>query len=176
MAVSIMARHPGPQESLRRPQAAHGPRSHRLPIQLLLASIRTGRAPVPHARLDQGGLLRHQHSNQPACRRYPARAQPGCDRAVEIHDVEEIEKAIQTSDSGFNRSRQDHSRAGSTDDEERRRDAVVKHNSRGSRRQRTAVHNVRRDGNDALKKRWPRTRRVSEGRREAALSRRKSRR
>lgn len=67
--------------------------------------------------------------------------------------IKEIEKAIQTSDLGFNPQ---------TDGkiiripvppmtEERRRD-VVKHLNRVLEDQRTAVRNVRRDGNDALKK------------------------
>ena len=67
--------------------------------------------------------------------------------------LKEIEKAIQTSDLGFNPQ---------SDGklirlpippmtEERRRD-VVKHLNRVLEEQRTAVRNVRRDGNDALKK------------------------
>ena len=67
--------------------------------------------------------------------------------------VKEIEKAIQTSDLGFNPL---------TDGkvirvpvppmtEERRRD-VVKHLNRVLEEHRTAIRNVRRDGNDALKK------------------------
>jgi len=67
--------------------------------------------------------------------------------------VKEIEKAIQTSDLGFNPL---------TDGkvirvpvppmtEERRRD-VVKHLNKVLEEHRTAVRNVRRDGNDALKK------------------------
>ena len=67
--------------------------------------------------------------------------------------VKEIEKALQTSDLGFNPQ---------SDGkviripippmtEERRRD-VVKHLNRILEEQRTAVRNVRRDGNDALKK------------------------
>ena len=67
--------------------------------------------------------------------------------------IKEIEKAIQTSDLGFNPQ---------TDGkivripvppmtEERRRD-VVKHLNRVLEDQRTAVRNVRRDGNEALKK------------------------
>ncbi|MFP5236120.1 MAG: ribosome recycling factor [Acidobacteriota bacterium] len=67
--------------------------------------------------------------------------------------IKEIEKAIQTSDLGFNPQ---------SDGkliripvppmtEERRRD-VVKHLNRVLEEQRTAVRNVRRDGNDALKK------------------------
>jgi ribosome recycling factor len=67
--------------------------------------------------------------------------------------VKEIEKAIQTSDLGFNPQ---------TDGkiiripvppmtEERRRD-VVKHLNRVLEEHRTAIRNVRRDGNDALKK------------------------
>lgn len=67
--------------------------------------------------------------------------------------VKEIEKAIQTSDLGFNPQ---------SDGkliripvppmtEERRRD-VVKHLNRVLEEHRTAVRNVRRDGNDALKK------------------------
>ena len=67
--------------------------------------------------------------------------------------LKEIEKAVQTSDLGFNPQ---------SDGkiiripvppmtEERRRD-VVKHINRVLEEQRTAVRNVRRDGNDALKK------------------------
>ncbi len=67
--------------------------------------------------------------------------------------IKEIEKAIQTSDLGFN----PHSDGKIIRvpvppmTEERRRD-VVKHLNRVLEEHRTAVRNVRRDGNDALKK------------------------
>jgi ribosome recycling factor len=67
--------------------------------------------------------------------------------------VKEIEKAIQTSDLGFNPQSDGKLIRVPVPPmtEERRRD-VVKHLNRVLEEQRTAVRNVRRDGNDALKK------------------------
>jgi len=83
--------------------------------------------------------------------------------------VKEIEKALQTSDLGFNPQ---------SDvkvirvpvppmTEERRRD-VVKHLNRVLEEQRTAVRNVRRDGNDALKK-LARDKKISEDEEKRAM-------
>lgn len=67
--------------------------------------------------------------------------------------VKEIEKALQTSDLGFNPQSDGKIIRVPVPPmtEERRRD-VVKHLNRVLEEQRTAVRNVRRDGNDALKK------------------------
>jgi ribosome recycling factor len=67
--------------------------------------------------------------------------------------VKEIEKAIQTSDLGFNPQSDGKIIRVPVPPmtEERRRD-VVKHLNRVLEEHRTAVRNVRRDGNDALKK------------------------
>ena len=67
--------------------------------------------------------------------------------------LKEIEKAIQTSDLGFNPQSDGKIIRVPVPPmtEERRRD-VVKHLNRVLEEQRTAVRNVRRDGNDALKK------------------------
>jgi ribosome recycling factor len=67
--------------------------------------------------------------------------------------VKEIEKAIQTSDLGFNPQSDGKVIRVPVPPmtEERRRD-VVKHLNRVLEEHRTAVRNVRRDGNDALKK------------------------
>jgi ribosome recycling factor len=67
--------------------------------------------------------------------------------------VKEIEKALQTSDLGFNPQSDGKVIRVPVPPmtEERRRD-VVKHLNRVLEEQRTAVRNVRRDGNDALKK------------------------
>jgi ribosome recycling factor len=83
--------------------------------------------------------------------------------------VKEIEKAIQTSDLGFNPL---------TDGkvirvpvppmtEERRRD-VVKHLNKVLEEHRTAIRNVRRDGNDALKK-MAKEKKISEDEEKRAL-------
>jgi ribosome recycling factor len=67
--------------------------------------------------------------------------------------VKEIEKALQTSDLGFNPQSDGKIIRVPVPPmtEERRRD-VVKHLNRVLEEQRTAIRNVRRDGNDALKK------------------------
>jgi len=67
--------------------------------------------------------------------------------------LKEIERAIQTSDLGFNPQSDGKIIRVPVPPmtEERRRD-VVKHLNRVLEEQRTAVRNVRRDGNDALKK------------------------
>jgi ribosome recycling factor len=67
--------------------------------------------------------------------------------------VKDIEKALQTSDLGFNPQSDGKIIRVPVPPmtEERRRD-VVKHLNRVLEEQRTAVRNVRRDGNDALKK------------------------
>jgi ribosome recycling factor len=67
--------------------------------------------------------------------------------------VKDIEKALQTSDLGFNPQSDGKVIRVPVPPmtEERRRD-VVKHLNRVLEEQRTAVRNVRRDGNDALKK------------------------
>ena len=67
--------------------------------------------------------------------------------------VKEIEKALQTSDLGFNpQSDGKLIRVPIPPMTEERRREVVKHLNRVLEEQRTAIRNVRRDGNDALKK------------------------
>jgi ribosome recycling factor len=67
--------------------------------------------------------------------------------------VKEIEKAIQTSDLGFNpQSDGKLIRIPVPPMTEERRKDIVKHLNRTLEEHRTAVRNVRRDGNDALKK------------------------
>ena len=122
-------------------------------FQANLASIRTGRASVhmlDSIKVDYYGT--HTPISQLAQVSAPE-AQLIVISPWDPTILKEIEKAIQTSDLGFNPQ---------SDGkiirlpvppmtEERRRD-VVKHLNRVLEEQRTAVRNVRRDGNDALKK------------------------
>jgi ribosome recycling factor len=122
-------------------------------FQSNLSSVRTGRASVhmlDHVKVDYYGAPTpiSQLAQVSAPEAQLILIQPW-DPTI----VKEIEKALQTSDLGFNPQ---------SDGkvirlpvppmtEERRRD-VVKHLNRVLEEQRTAVRNVRRDGNDALKK------------------------
>jgi ribosome recycling factor len=122
-------------------------------FQSNLSSVRTGRASVhmlDHVKVDYYGTPTpiSQLAQVSAPEAQLILIQPW-DPTI----VKEIEKALQTSDLGFNPQ---------SDGkvirlpvppmtEERRRD-VVKHLNRVLEEQRTAVRNVRRDGNDALKK------------------------
>jgi ribosome recycling factor len=122
-------------------------------FQSNLSSVRTGRASVhmlDHVKVDYYGTPTpiSQLAQVSAPEAQLIFIQPW-DPTI----VKEIEKALQTSDLGFNPQ---------SDGkvirlpvppmtEERRRD-VVKHLNRVLEEQRTAVRNVRRDGNDALKK------------------------
>ncbi len=151
MAVSIMAGIPALRElsgdiKRRMDQAVAA-------FQANLASVRTGRASV-HM-LDQ---VKVDYYGTPTPISQLAQVSAPEAQLILIQPwdpsvVKEIEKAIQTSDLGFNPQ---------SDGklirlpippmtEERRRD-VVKHLNRVLEEQRTAVRNVRRDGNDALKK------------------------
>lgn len=122
-------------------------------FQANLASVRTGRASV-HM-LDQ---VKVDYYGTPTPISQLAQVSAPEAQLILIQPwdpsvLKEIEKSIQTSDLGFNPQ---------SDGkliripvppmtEERRRD-VVKHLNRVLEEQRTAVRNVRRDGNDALKK------------------------
>ncbi len=122
-------------------------------FQANLASVRTGRASV-HM-LDQ---VKVDYYGTPTPISQLAQVSAPEAQLILIQPwdpsiLKEIEKAIQTSDLGFNPQ---------SDGklirvpippmtEERRRD-VVKHLNRVLEEQRTAVRNIRRDGNDALKK------------------------
>ena len=151
MAVSIMAGIPALKE-------LSGDVKHRMDqavaaFQANLASVRTGRASVhmlDQVKVDYYGTTTpiSQLAQVSAPEAQLILIQPW-DPSV----LKEIERAIQTSDLDFNPQ---------SDGklirvpippmtEERRRD-VVKHLNRVLEEQRTAVRNVRRDGNDALKK------------------------
>jgi ribosome recycling factor len=122
-------------------------------FQANLASVRTGRASV-HM-LDQ---VKVDYYGTPTPISQLAQVSAPEAQLIQIQPwdpsiVKEIEKALQTSDLGFNPQ---------SDGklirvpippmtEERRRD-VVKHVNRVLEEHRTAVRNVRRDGNDVLKK------------------------
>ena len=83
--------------------------------------------------------------------------------------LKEIEKAIQTSDLGFNpQSDGKIIRVPVPPMTEERRREVVKHLNRVLEEQRTAVRNVRRDGNDALKK-MAKDKKISEDEEKRAL-------
>jgi ribosome recycling factor len=122
-------------------------------FQSNLASIRTGRASVhmlDQIKVDYYGT--HTPINQVAQVSAP---EP---QLILISPwdptlLKEIEKAIQTSDLGFNPNSDGKVIRVPVPPmtEERRRD-VVKHLNRVLEEHRTAVRNVRRDGNDALKK------------------------
>ncbi|HEY2468439.1 MAG TPA: ribosome recycling factor [Terracidiphilus sp.] len=151
MAGSIMAGNPAMKElyadlKRRMDQAVAG-------FQGNLASTRTGRASahmLDHIRVDYYG------TPTPITQMAQVSTPEAQTILIQPYDpsiVKEIEKAIQASDLGFNPL---------SDGklirvpvpamtEERRRD-VVKHLNKVLEEHRTAVRNVRRDGNDALKK------------------------
>ena len=151
MAVSTMAGNPALKElysdlKRRMDHAVDG-------LQSNLGSVRTGRASahmLDHIKVDYYGTP--TPVTQMAQVSTPE-AQLIVISPYDPSQVKEIEKAIQSSDLGFNPQ---------TDGkiirvpvppmtEERRRD-VVKHLNRVLEEHRTSVRNVRRDGNDALKK------------------------
>jgi ribosome recycling factor len=122
-------------------------------FQANLASIRTGRASVhmlDSIKVDYYGT--HTPISQLAQVSAPE-AQLIVISPWDPTILKEIEKAIQTSDLGFNPQSDGKIIRVPVPPmtEERRRD-VVKHLNRVLEEQRTAVRNVRRDGNDALKK------------------------
>ena len=151
MAVSVMAGIPALKElsadvKRRMDQAVTG-------FQSNLASVRTGRASV-HM-LDQV-KVDYYGTPTPVSQLAQVSAPEAQLILIQPWDpsvLKEIEKALQTSDFGFNPQ---------TDGkvirvpippmtEERRRD-VVKHLNKVLEEHRTAIRNVRRDGNDTLKK------------------------
>jgi ribosome recycling factor len=151
MAVSAMAGIPALKElsadvKRRMDQAVTG-------FQSNLASVRTGRASV-HM-LDQV-KIDYYGTPTPVSQMAQVSAPEAQLILIQPWDpsvIKEIEKALQTSDLGFNPQ---------TDGkvirvpippmtEERRRD-VVKHLNKVLEEHRTAIRNVRRDGNDTLKK------------------------
>jgi ribosome recycling factor len=122
-------------------------------FQSNLSSVRTGRASVhmlDHVKLDYYGTPTpiSQLAQVSAPEAQLILIQPW-DPTI----VKEMEKALQTSDLGFNPQSDGKVIRVPVPPmtEERRRD-VVKHLNRVLEEQRTAVRNVRRDGNDALKK------------------------
>ena len=122
-------------------------------FQANLASIRTGRASVhmlDSIKVDYYGT--HTPISQLAQVSAPE-AQLIVISPWDPTILKEIEKAIQTSDLGFNPQSDGKIIRVPVPPmtEERRRD-VVKHLNRVLEEQRTAVRNVRRDGNDALRK------------------------
>jgi ribosome recycling factor len=122
-------------------------------FQANLASIRTGRASVhmlDSIKVDYYGT--HTPISQLAQVSAPE-AQLIVISPWDPTILKEIEKSIQTSDLGFNPQSDGKIIRVPVPPmtEERRRD-VVKHLNRVLEEQRTAVRNVRRDGNDALKK------------------------
>ena len=138
-------------------------------FQSNMASVRTGRASVhmlDHVKVDYYGMP------TPISQIAQVSAPEAQLIVISPWDptiLKEIEKAVQTSDLGFNPQ---------SDGkiiripvppmtEERRRD-VVKHLNRVLEEQRTAVRNVRRDGNDALKK-MAKDKKISEDEEKRAL-------
>ena len=122
-------------------------------FQASLASTRTGRASVhmlDQIKIEYYGT--HMPINQLAQVSAPE-AQLIVISPFDPTILKEIEKAIQTSDLGFNPLSDGKIIRVPVPPmtEERRRD-VVKHLNRVLEEHRTAVRNVRRDGNDALKK------------------------
>ena len=122
-------------------------------FQASLASTRTGRASahmLDQIKVDYYGTLTpiHQMAQVSAPEPQTILIQPW-DPSI----LKEIEKAIQASDLGFNPLSDGKLIRVPVPPmtEERRRD-VVKHLNRVLEEHRTAVRNVRRDGNDALKK------------------------
>jgi ribosome recycling factor len=151
MAVSIMAGNPALKD-------LNGDLKRRMDqsvadFQATLASTRTGRASV-HM-LDQ---VRVDYYGTPTPVTQLAQVSAPEPQLIVISPydptiVKEIEKAIQTSDLGFNP--QSDGKVVRVPvppmTEERRRD-VCKHLNKVLEEHRTAIRNVRRDGNDALKK------------------------
>lgn len=151
MAGSLMAGNPAMKQlyadlKRRMDQAVAG-------FQANLASIRTGRASahmLDHVKVDYYGTP--MPVNQIAQVSAPE-PQMILIAPWEPNMVKEIEKAIQASDLGFNPLSDGKVIRVPVPPmtEERRRD-VVKHLNKVLEEHRTAVRNVRRDGNDALKK------------------------
>jgi len=151
MAVSIMAGNPALKElysdlKRRMDQAVAG-------FQANLASTRTGRASV-HM-LDQ---IKVDYYGTPTPISQLAQVSAPEAQLILIQPwdptvLKEVEKAIRTSDLGFNpQSDGKLLRVPVPPMTEERRREVCKHLSRVLEEHRTAVRNVRRDGNDALKK------------------------
>ncbi len=151
MAVSVMAGIPALKENFQQLKSRMDKAVH--DFQANLASTRTGRAsiqmldqikvdyygtPTP---LNQVGQLKTPDANMILIEPWD----PGI--------ISEIEKAIRTSDLGFNP--QNDGKVVRVPvppmTEERRRD-VVKHLNKVLEEHRTAIRNIRRDGNDAIKK------------------------
>jgi ribosome recycling factor len=151
MAVSIMAGIPALKElsadlKRRMDQAVTA-------FQSNLASIRTGRA---SAHMLDSIKVDYYGTSTPISQLAQVSAPEAQLIVIAPWDptvLKEIERAIQTSDLGFNPQSDGKIIRVPVPPmtEERRRD-VVKHLNRVLEEQRTAVRNVRRDGNDALKK------------------------
>jgi len=151
MAVSIMAGIPALKElsaDLKR-RMDHAVTA----FQSNLASIRTGRA---SAHMLDSIKVDYYGTSTPISQLAQVSAPEAQLIVISPWDptvLKEIERAIQTSDLGFNPQSDGKIIRVPVPPmtEERRRD-VVKHLNRVLEEQRTAVRNVRRDGNDALKK------------------------
>ena len=167
MAVSVMAGHPALKElstdlKRRMDQAV-------ATFQANLASTRTGRASVhmlDQVKVDYYGT--HRPINQLAQVSTPE-AQLILISPYDPTVIKEIEKALQAADLGLNP--QSDGKVVRVPvppmTEERRRD-VVKHLNRVLEEHRTAIRNVRRDGNDVLKK-LAREKKISEDEEKRAL-------
>jgi ribosome recycling factor len=167
MAVSTMAGIPALKElsadlKRRMDQAVAG-------FQSNLASTRTGRASahmLDQVRVDYYGTL------TPITQMAQVSTPEAQTILIQPYDpsiVKEIEKAIQASDLGFNPlSDGKLIRVPVPPMTEERRREVVKHLNRVLEEHRTAVRNVRRDGNDALKK-LAREKKISEDEEKRAL-------
>jgi ribosome recycling factor len=107
----------------------------------------------PHARPGQSRLLRHAHAAQPGRPDHHARRQLIVIQPWDVSLIGEIEKSLRTSDLGFNPNNDGKIvRVPVPPMTEERRREVVKHLHRVLEDHRTAVRNIRRDGNDLIKK------------------------
>ena len=119
-----------------------------------LLSARTGRANVHMLDHGEGGLLRHGHAGGADGPGEHAGADADSGAAVRHgHDVGTIEKAIRTSTAGLNpMSDGKVIRVPVPPMTEERRKEVVKQLNKTLEDHKTAIRNIRRDGNDHIKK------------------------
>src|ERR1700746_168068 len=151
MAVSVMAGIPALKENFQQLKSRMDKAVH--DFQANLASTRTGRASIQM--LDQVKV--DYYGTPPALSQVGQLSTPDANMIViqpwDTSIIGEIEKAIRTSDLGFNP--QNDGKVVRVPvppmTEERRRD-VVKHLNRVLEEHRTAIRNIRRDGNEAIKK------------------------
>jgi len=151
MAVSIMAGIPALKENFQQLKSRMDKAVH--DFQANLASTRTGRASIQM--LDQ--IKVDYYGTPTPLSQVGQLSTPDANMIViqpwDTSIIAEIEKAIRTSDLGFNP--QNDGKVVRVPvppmTEERRRD-VVKHLNRVLEEHRTAIRNIRRDGNDVIKK------------------------